>query len=148
MQKGNSDKQHLVRRIEEARDALNETLKLLESGAASSKAARASPRVHPASIGPLDYTMPMRAFVKKHSQNMNGAKKFVLLIAYLSKGDASQTVSLSDVESQWNKMKGKGLLGMSFNRLYTSQARENDWASTEKAGTYRLRPSWKAIFNG
>jgi hypothetical protein len=52
------------------------------------------------------------------------------------------------VESQWNKMKGKGLLGMSFNRLYTSQARENDWASTEKAGTYRLRPSWKAIFNG
>ena len=45
-------------------------------------------------------------------------------------------------------MTSKGLLGMKFNRLYTSQARENDWASTEKTGAYRLRPSWKAIFNG
>jgi hypothetical protein len=148
MPSGNSNNQQLVRRIEEARDALNDALKLLKSGGESLKAGKVSPGVPPASAGQLDYTMPMRAFVKKHSQGMNGAKKFVLLVAYLSKGSTSQTVSLSDVESQWNKMTGRGLLGMSFNRLYTSQARENDWASTEKAGTYRLRPSWKAIFNG
>jgi hypothetical protein len=148
MPRGNSNNQQLVRRIQEARDALNDALKLLKSGGTSLKAGKMSPRVPPASTGRLDYTMPMRAFVKKHSQRMNGAKKFVLLIAYLSKGNQSETVSLSDVESQWNKMTSKGLLGMSFNRLYTSQARENDWVSTEKAGTYRLRPSWKAIFNG
>ena len=79
---------------------------------------------------------------------MNGAKKFTLLIAYLTKGDSSKTVPLSEIESHWNRMKSKRLLGMKFNRLYTSQARENDWVSAEKTGTYRLRPSWKAIFDG
>jgi len=92
--------------------------------------------------------MSLRAFVKKHSRSLNGAKKFTLLLAYLTKGDGNKTVPLSEIESHWNKMTSKGLLGMKFNRLYTSQARENDWARTEKTGAYRLRPSWKTIFNG
>ena len=92
--------------------------------------------------------MSMRPFVKKYSGGMSGPEKFTLLLAYLTKGDATKTVALSDIENQWSRMTGKGLLGMKFNRFYPSQARDNDWASTEKAGAYRLRPSWKAIFNG
>ena len=90
----------------------------------------------------------MRAFVKKYKAGLNGSKKFTLLLAYLSKGDISKTVELSEIETHWNKMTSKNLLGMKFNRLYTSEARENDWASTEKPGIYRLRPTWKVIFNG
>jgi hypothetical protein len=149
MPKGNSDTQQLVQRIEEARDALDVALKLLKKGGTRSKPVKAVKviKAAPASAA-LDFGMPLRAFVKRHSLGLNGAKKFTLLLAYLTKGNSAKTVSLSEIESHWNKMTGKGLLGMKFNRLYTSQARENDWASTEKAGTYRLRPSWKAILNG
>ncbi len=105
-------------------------------------------RQAPGQAAALDFTMSLRPFVKKYSDAMNGAKKFTLLLAYLTKGDVTKTVALSEIETQWNKMTGKELLGMRFNRLYSSQARDNDWASTEKAGAYRLRPSWKGIFNG
>lgn len=149
MAKGNSEKRQIAQRIEEARDALNEALRLLkgaglEHPTASRKDLNTARSVAGAS---LDFTMPIRAFVKKHSQGMNGSEKFTLLIAYLTKGDTSKTVPLSQIQSHWNKMKSKRLLGMKFNRLYTSQARESDWATAEKAGAYHLRPSWKTIFN-
>lgn len=102
----------------------------------------------PAKVGALDFTMPIRPFVKKYAVGMNGAQKFTLLLAFLTKGDTSKTVALSDIEAQWNKMTGKGLLGIRFNRFHPAQARDNDWASTKKAGAYRLRPSWKAILSG
>jgi hypothetical protein len=148
MRKGNREfDAELVQRIEQARDLLNEALVL------SKKASRTVPRssvtapvkakVRSSSI---DFSTPMRAFVKKYATGMNGAKKFVLLVAYLTKGDSSKRVTLAEVEKHWNKMTANGLLGMKFNRLYTSRARENDWADTEKAGSYHLRPSWKDIF--
>jgi hypothetical protein len=150
MSKGNSNTQELVQRIEQARDALDAALKILGKGAAQSKPAKASKvaAAPMARAGALDFTMPLRAFVKKYAHGLNGAKKFVLLIAYLTKGDTAKAVPLSKIEANWNKMTAKGLLGMKFNRLYTSQARENDWVTTEKMGAYRLRPSWKAAFHG
>ena len=45
--------------------------------------------------GAMDFTMPLRAFVKKHGQGLSGAKKFTLLIAYLTGGDSNKTVPLS-----------------------------------------------------
>ena len=150
MRKGNSTDQELTRHLQTARDAIDTALRLLNSGVPQSRQPRATKtsRAAPTNPGPLDFTMPLRAFVKKYSGGLNGAKKFTLLLAYLSKGDTSKTVQLSDIEAQWNKMKAKGLLGMKFNRLYSSEARENDWASTETNGVYRLRPSWKVILNG
>jgi hypothetical protein len=94
----------------------------------------------------LDFSMPIRAFVKQYGVNLNGSEKFILLVAYLTKGDAAKRVKLAEIEKHWNRMTAKGLLGMKFNRLYTSQARENDWANTEKTGSYHLRPAWKEIF--
>jgi hypothetical protein len=150
MSKENSKTQELVSHISQARDALDAALKLLQAQGAAPKDVKSAKIVRPFPVraAALDFTMPLRPFVKKYGDGMNGAKKFTLLLAYLIKGDVTKTVALSAIEAQWNKMTGKGLLGMSFNRLYTSQARDNDWASTEKAGAYRLRPSWKGIFNG
>lgn len=151
MQKGNSNADALIEHIEEARDALDAALAILKKAGGNSPKAKApasSPGAARCGTPRLDFTMPLRAFVKKHSNGLNGAEKFTLLLAYLTKADTSKSVPLADIEAQWNKMTAKGLLGMKFNRLYTSQARENDWAGTEKAGSYRLRPSWKAIFDG
>ncbi len=151
MPKENNSADELIERIEEARDALDAALKFLKkSGGTRQKAKTAARSLKPShrSTPTLDFSMPLRAFVKKHCDGLNGAKKFTLLLAYLTRGDASKTVPLSDIEAQWNKMTAKGLLGMKFNRLYTSRARENDWVSTEKAGSYRLRPSWRVILDG
>jgi hypothetical protein len=93
-------------------------------GAARSKAKRANlvEGERPRSKD-IDFSMPIRAFVKKHALGMSGPKKFTLLIAYLSKGDSRERVALVDVKKQWNKMSAKSLLAMKFNGFYTSQAR-------------------------
>lgn len=151
MQKGSNNADALIEQIEKARDALDAALKILKKAGGNPPKAKAPAQSSGAArrgAPTLDFTMPLRAFVKKHSDGLNGAEKFTLLLAYLTKADTSKTAPLADIETQWNKMTGKGLLGMKFNRLYTSQARENDWASAEKTGSYRLRPSWKAIFDG
>lgn len=150
MPKENNIDQDLILHIQDARDALDAALAILNGGGSAPKKKQATKVLGAArqSSGALDFTMPLRAFVKKYSNGMNGAKKFALLLAYLSGGDASKTVNLADIETQWNRMTAKGLLGMKFNRLYSSEARDNDWAATEKSGVYRLRPSWKTILNG
>src|ERR1700738_843848 len=55
----------------------------------------------------IDFSMSMRAFVKKHTPGMNGAKKFALLLAYLTKGEASKKVPFNELRRQWNRMTGK-----------------------------------------
>jgi hypothetical protein len=148
MQEGNSESNaELVQRIEQVRDLLNETLALVKRTKRKSSRSNATP-VPKAKVrrSEIDLSMPIRAFVKKYGKGMSGAEKFTLLVAYLTKGDPAKKVTLAEVERHWNKMTAKGLLGMKFNRLYTSQAKENDWANTEKAGSYHLRPAWKAIF--
>ena len=136
----------LIERIAQARQLLDEALSLARRTTAvfSSSKAPATTQLKIAANA-LDFSMPMRAFIKKYSKNMNGAKKFTLLVAYLTRGDSGQTVVLADVEKNWNKMTAKGLLGMKFNRWYSSQAKENDWTDAE-TGSYHLRPSWKNIF--
>src|ERR1700674_2852753 len=60
----------------------------------------------------IDFSVPIRAFTKKHCLGMSGAKKFTLVLAYLSKGDSAKKVPLSDIEDNWNRMTSKSLLGM------------------------------------
>jgi hypothetical protein len=95
----------------------------------------------------LDYSMPMRPFVKRHGVDMGGPKKFTLLLAYLAKGDLKKTIQFVEIKKHWNKMTAKSLLGMEFNTFYPASAKENDWVNSEKNGSYNLRPSWKAIFS-
>jgi hypothetical protein len=94
----------------------------------------------------MDFSMPIRAFIKKYSKRLSGPKKFTLLVAYLSQGDLEKEVKLTDVVENWDKMRSKNLLGMQFNRFYAITAKDNDWVKTKKHGIYSLRPSWKGIF--
>jgi hypothetical protein len=93
----------------------------------------------------LDFDTPFRAFVKRSATGMSGARKFTLLVAYIAKGDVKKSVDLAEIKQHWNKVKAKGLLGMTFNSKYTSEAKEHDWVDGA-AGAYVLRPGWKGIF--
>jgi hypothetical protein len=90
----------------------------------------------------IDFSIPIRGFLKKYSSGMSGAAKFALLVAYYAKGNHNLTVHLADIESAWST----SLMGGKFNSAYTVRAKDNDWVSSESFGSYRLRPSWKSIF--
>jgi len=92
----------------------------------------------------VNFSSPIRAFVKTHARPMGGPQKFALLLAYLSKGDTHKQVPLANIKKQWNKM--KSLLRGTFNPAHTIRAKEHEWVDSPKAGIYVLLPGWKGIF--
>src|SRR6266511_117016 len=123
MRKGSSGTSvKLVERIKQARDLLDEALALAKKAKHKSSSSDApldmKAKVH---SGAIDLSMPIRAFVKKYGGDMNGARKVILLVASLTRGDSTKRLTLAEIEKHWNKMTAKGLLGTKFNRLYTSQ---------------------------
>lgn len=94
----------------------------------------------------LDFQTPIRPFIKKYAKGLSGPKKIVLLLAWLTKGNEGKEVSLIEIRTQWNKMKAHSLLNLKFNRFFSARAQENDWIERSGKGMYRLRPSWRDIF--
>jgi hypothetical protein len=139
---GELDVTDLVKRIEKLEIAI-----FRKKGASGDPAANTHGRRPTEPKEPLDFSIPIRAFVKKYSVGMNGPRKFVLIVAYLTRGDLTRHASLADIQAEWNRMTSKGVLGMKFNRFYTAQARENDWVNAEKVGSYFLRPRWTEIID-
>jgi hypothetical protein len=136
----------VIEQVMQARDILDGVLKHFSADVRPTKKAPQRPRQQKASAD-VDFSTPLRAFIKKYSGGMNGARKFTLVLAYLAKGSLEKEILLTDIERHWNRMTSKTLLGMKFNRFYTAQAKENDWADVAKQGTYHLRPNWKSIFS-
>ena len=92
----------------------------------------------------LDFSKPIRPFMKSYSNALTGSKKFVLLLAWLAKGDLKRQVALSEIKKRWSQM--TGILKMDFNLFFTGDARDKDWVETKSKGLYNLRPSWRDIF--
>jgi hypothetical protein len=93
----------------------------------------------------IDFTLGVRAFLKRHIPGKaSGHQKFVILLAWIAKGDTSKTVDYDTVVQQWNKV--KGLTGGEFNPAYTTRAKEANWVDTPKMGAYKLQRDWKAAF--
>ncbi len=136
----------VAEQVMQARAILDEVLKHLLADAPRLKRAVSRPLDLKSSKG-VDFSTPLRAFIKRYSGGMSGAKKFTLVLAYLAKGDLEKEILLTDIEKHWNRMTSKTLLGMKFNRFYTAQAKENDWVDVAKQGSYHLRPNWKSIFS-
>lgn len=144
MSKGNSAREKITQRLREVQKLISEAIALLSDDLPVA-AERPKKPTAKNMASDLDFTTPIRPFVKRHAIGMNGAAKFTLLVAHLVKGDQSKSIALSDVEGHWNKMTDKTLLGMKFNRLYSSQAKNNDWVHASAKGVYQLRPSWREI---
>jgi len=137
----------VVDRIEKARHLLDEALAFARNANATApRREKPTQQRGKPNVGTVDFSMPLRPFVKKYCNGMNGPKKFTLLVAYLTKGDPQRRVTLAEVVKNWDKMTAKGLLGMKFNHQYSATAKENDWTHAEEFGSYKLRPSWKSIF--
>jgi len=143
------NKEILIKKIQQIRGLTDECLRELSGSKTAlikpQKKTSHSPRVP--QVSDIDFTKPIRPFIKLYSKGMSGPKKFSLLLAYLVKGDTKKEVSLEEIEKQWNRMTSPSLLGMEFNRFYSGQAKDNDWVDSKKTGVYYLRPSWKEILS-
>jgi len=94
------------------------------------------------------FDMNERAFAKRYAKNVGGGpKKFVLLLAFLTKGDTGKEVSLNEIEQLWNRTSSKTLLGMKFNRFFSGIAKEFGWVNSQKRGFYNLERSWKDVLS-
>ena len=93
----------------------------------------------------LDFSINIRAFVKRFATDKSGPKKFVLILAYLTKGTVGKNVALSEIRKQWEKMSAKTLLGK-FNRFYPNEAKTQGWVDSKERGTYCLADGWKEVY--
>jgi len=98
-----------------------------------------------------DFDMSERAFIKKYSKRISGGpKKFVLILAYLVKGEIGKEKSIEEIKKHWNKMtsllKKKGEKG-EFNSYYSITAKDNNWVDSKKHGFFHLTNDWTKIFS-
>ncbi len=92
----------------------------------------------------VNFSSPIRAFVKNHARGMGGPQRFALLLARMTKGDEKMEIPLKMIEKQWGKM--KVLLGK-WNGAHSIRAKEHEWVDSPTTGMYVLLPGWKGIFN-
>lgn len=93
----------------------------------------------------LDFSINIRAFVRRFAADKSGPKKFVLLLAYLAKGEIEKNIVLGDIRKEWGKMSGKNLLGK-FNRFYPNEAKTQGWIDSKEYGTYCLVDAWQKSY--
>lgn len=115
----------------------------LRHGFARSAAKRPTPKATTAS---LDFSLPVRAFIKRYARRASGPRKFVILLARLSKGEMSSEVAFTEIEREWNRM--TQLMGGRFHRSHAARARENGWVDSPKKGTYKLLSGWQSAIVG
>lgn len=93
----------------------------------------------------LDFSLNSRAFFKKYGKGLSGPKKFVLVVAYLAKGNSDSGVSYEEAEKCWKKH--KTLLGGTMANNYGTRAKEGEWLDSPKYGIYILTGKWQEIFS-
>ncbi|HMQ96278.1 MAG TPA: hypothetical protein PKD19_03585 [Candidatus Saccharibacteria bacterium] len=96
----------------------------------------------------LDWSLNERAFVSKYVGGLkSGTEKFVLLVAYLAKGDEQTKVALKDIQQLWGKMTASSLLGMKYNGKYSTEAKTRGWVNSPAQGMYELAYGWEEVLN-
>lgn len=106
---------------------------------------RPKPKIKRGSHQEPDFSLNIRAFVKRYAAGKSGPKRFVLLLAFLAKSEVGVDVELEKVRNEWSKMSAKNLLGK-FNRFYPNEAKTQGWADSKAHGTYCLTNAWKEIY--
>jgi hypothetical protein len=94
----------------------------------------------------LIFSLNVRAFVKRYGSKLSGTQKFTLLVARLAQGKIGHAVSIKDIESWWNKM--KGILGGAYNPAHSTRAKDRGWVDSPKFGVYALSHDWKDAVGG
>jgi len=89
----------------------------------------------------LDFSLPERAFIKRHAKGLKGPQKLTVLVARLANGKTGEAVSFKAIEKAWNRMTEP--MGGKFNAAYTTRAKERGWLSSPKTAFYALRSGWE-----
>lgn len=122
---------------------------LAELGVVKSKnqgrVARSASKKITTQIGKLDFKLNSRAFFKKYGKGLSGPKRFVLVVAYIAKGNKQSNLTSDEVKSCWNKHQ-KLLDGKLTTGVYGTRAKEDGWLDATKNGSYHLTDSWETIF--
>ena len=92
----------------------------------------------------LDFSLNSRAFVKKYSSGFNGKEFFVLILAYLAKGNETVVVSLKQIRTTWEDC--SGIIGTPYASMFLTRAKENGWTDPSTRGSYVLGKYWRDIF--
>ena len=126
--------------VERLRALLKEAIDLLDgrTHAPAPRAKKTASKQSPPER--LSYSLNVRAFMKRYGGNLGGAGKFTLLLARLANGKVGLAVSVKDIETQWNKM--KGVMGAAYNPAHSTRAKERGWLDTPKYGLYSLSADW------
>ena len=90
----------------------------------------------------LNFSLNIRAFARKFLAGKSGPKKFVLLLAYLARGELEENIELAEIQKKWASMSSKKLLGK-FNRYYSNEAKTQGWVNSNERGIYCLSDSWR-----
>lgn len=91
----------------------------------------------------LQFTLPIRPFMKKFGAGMSGPRRLVLMVAHLAQGKVGASVEINKVQKLWGKM--SALMGGRYNPAYASRARDDGWVDSPKFGTVTLLSGWKAV---
>lgn len=94
----------------------------------------------------VDFSLPLRPFMKRHAMGASGARKFAILVARMAKGDLKADVRFAEIEKQWNKM--TQLMGGKFNGAHATRAKDQGWVDSPKHGMYRLIDGWRGALTG
>jgi hypothetical protein len=108
------------------------------SSATKAAAKRPSP-----SLNDLQFTLPVRPFMKRYGAGMSGSKRLALLVAHMVKGNVGSSVEIDEVQKLWSKM--SALMGGAYNSAHASRARDNGWIDSPKSGTLTLLSGWKEV---
>lgn len=92
----------------------------------------------------IDFNISKRAFIKNYGEGLSGPKKFVLMLAYLTKGKIGDEKSIEEIKNNWNKM--TSLFECEYNSYYSITAKDNNWADSKKYGIWFLVKDWEKIF--
>ena len=120
------------------------TLTQVKSSATPPRKVRTTPTPINAKVD-VNFSLPIRAFVKKHGRAMSGAQRFTLLVAYMTGGSENKQILLTDIQKRWSKM--TGLLGGEFNTAHSVRAKDQGWVDSPERGAYVILPSWRGIFD-
>lgn len=94
-------------------------------------------------VSGVDLDLPVRPFMKRYGADKSGPKRFVLLLAHMTRGAAGARVHISDIQKLWNTM--GGLIGGDFNSAYPTRAKDGGWVDATKSGEYSLLPRWTEV---
>ncbi len=122
------------------RGDLRATHKRLGKKSAAARAPK-SRDVKPGKMPELDFSLPLRPFIKRHGARASGPMKFAILVARMAKGDLKTEIALSEIERQWSKMKQP--MGGPFNGAHATRAKDHGWVDSPKHGVYKLLGGWR-----